>query len=40
MNVVARDAVDGRFGASIAKKVGGSVMPVVDFDSDGAADDN
>lgn len=38
--VVAHDVADGRFGGLIGKKVGGSVMLVADFDSDGAADDN
>lgn len=40
VNVVAPDAVDGRFGGWIGKTVGGSVMLVVGFGSDGAADDN
>lgn len=40
VNVVAHDAVDGRSGGLTGRKVGGSVMPGVDFDSDGAADDN
>lgn len=39
VNVVAQDAGDGRFGGLIGKKVGGWVT-LVDFDSDGAADDN
>lgn len=40
VNVVAHDVADGRFGRLTGKKAGGSVMLVVDFDSDGAADDN